>query len=157
MKKVFISAAILITFVFAQSCLAMNEGWGYGTAGCGLGSMVWGDKPGIMQTCAATTNGTFGSQTFGITSGTSNCDKQPKWTSNERLKEFVASNMDKLAKDVAMGQGESLDTLAELLEIKKDQRAGIYAKLQQNFANIFPSEKVQMADVVDGIMRTLNG
>lgn len=157
MKKVFIVVAILMTFISAQSCLAMNEGWGYGTAGCGLGSMIWGDKPGIMQTCAATTNGSFGNQTFAITSGTSNCDKQPKWTSNERLKEFVAANMDKLAKDVAVGQGESLDTLAELLGIEKAQRPHAYSKLQANFARIFPSERVQMAEVVDGIIRTLNG
>jgi len=37
----------------------------YGTAGCGPGSMAFWNKPGIIQVLAATTNGTFGTQTFG--------------------------------------------------------------------------------------------
>src|SRR3954464_7446787 len=45
----------------------------YGTAGCGLGSLVFGDQKGAIQILAATTNTTFGTQTFGITTGTSNC------------------------------------------------------------------------------------
>jgi len=32
----------------------------YGSAGCGLGSVIFKDQPGIMQILAATTNGTFG-------------------------------------------------------------------------------------------------
>ena len=48
---------------------------GYGAAGCGLGSFVFGDNNSWWaQTLGATTNGTSGSQTFGITTGTSNCD-----------------------------------------------------------------------------------
>ena len=45
----------------------------YGTAGCGLGSMIFGDQKGAIQILAATTNSIFGTQTFGITTGTSNC------------------------------------------------------------------------------------
>lgn len=43
----------------------------YGMAGCGLGSLVMGKDGG--QILAATTNGTFYSQLFGITSETLNC------------------------------------------------------------------------------------
>ena len=46
---------------------------GYGAAGCGLGAIVFGSKPGMIQVLAATTNATFYSQTFGITTGTSEC------------------------------------------------------------------------------------
>ena len=49
----------------------------YGPAGCGLGSIVMGSKPGFMQVFAASTNGCSGSQTFGITTGTSNCKDAP--------------------------------------------------------------------------------
>ena len=48
---------------------------GYKSAGCGLGSMIIKDD-GFVQVFAATTNATSGSQTFGITSGTSNCARQ---------------------------------------------------------------------------------
>ena len=36
----------------------------YGTAGCGLGSLVFGNQAGAVQILAATTNGTFASQTL---------------------------------------------------------------------------------------------
>jgi hypothetical protein len=56
-----------------------------------------------------------------------------------------------------LGHGESLETLTELLEISPDQRQAVHARLKANFTQIFPSEKVQMADVIDNIIRVLNG
>ena len=50
------------------------SGQGYGMAGCGLGSILFGAKPGKIQILSGTTNGIYGNQTFGISSGTSNCD-----------------------------------------------------------------------------------
>ena len=45
--------------------------------GCGLGKLAWSDydhpKSIGPQVMMATTNGSFGSQTFGISSGTSGC------------------------------------------------------------------------------------
>lgn len=128
----------------------------YGAAGCGLGSIVFGSEQGPVQIFAATTNGTFGSQTFGITTGTSNCSKQPKFASNDRLNEFVLTNMDNLAKDIAIGHGESLDTFAELMAISVEQRAVVNVKLQANFSNIFTSEKVESADVIDNMIAIIN-
>ena len=66
MKKIFglASAVVLTSASFAGS---------YGDAGCGFGSMIFGNQAGFMQVFAATTNGTSGSQTFGITTGTLNC------------------------------------------------------------------------------------
>ena len=68
MKKV-MAAAILVAF----GAVAFAED--YGSAGCGLGSLVFKQNDGT-QILAATTNGTFGSQTFGITFGTSNCNSK---------------------------------------------------------------------------------
>ena len=47
---------------------------GYGEAGCGLGSLLFGTQSGPIQIFAATTNNSSYNQAFGITSGTSNCD-----------------------------------------------------------------------------------
>lgn len=125
----------------------------YGTAGCGLGSMVFGNEPGPIQILAATTNGTFGSQTFGMTTGTSNCGKGIIDVSeNGTLAQFVENNMDNLAKDIARGNGESLNSIAELTGISEAQKPAVFAKLQANFSTIFPSEKVQVADVVNQIV-----
>src|SRR5256885_13892242 len=79
----------------------------YGLAGCGLGSMIFGDQKGMIQVLAATTNGTVGSQTFGITSGTSNCGEAGFSSSATRT--FIEGNREALAKDAARGSGETID------------------------------------------------
>jgi len=123
----------------------------YGSAGCGLGSMVFGNEPGWSQVFAATTNAT-GIQTFGITSGTSNCGKGIVNTSkNADLSVFVQANFDNLAKEMAKGSGESLAAMAELAGVSAAERPAFYAALQQNFTSIFPSEKVEVSEVVNHV------
>ena len=120
--------------------------------GCGLGSLAWEGNDGLIsQVSAATTNGTFGTQTFGITSGTSNCTQYSEWTSNEKVNVFVADNMDSLAKDIAKGKGEHLDTLASLMNVPQKDRTAFSSKLQKNFTRIYTSESVSPTDVVRNI------
>lgn len=123
--------------------------------GCGLGAMLFKGKDDsvLMQVFAVTTNGTSGNQTFGITTGTLECEKPASFVRNERLNEFVAANMDSLAQDIAAGSGESLDTLAELMEVPAAERAHFYATLQTNFSSIFSSPDVQSAQVIDKIAK----
>ena len=64
----FMSLAVLTTGdARAQAPAGQGFEPTYGLAGCGLGSMLIGSKPGIVQIFASTTNGSFGTQTFGIT------------------------------------------------------------------------------------------
>lgn len=128
----------------------------YGAGGCGLGSVLFKDEPGGVQIFAATTNGTFGNQTFGITTGTLNCG-DPIWAySNNETKRFVAHNMDALALEIAQGKGETLDAFAELLQVPTENRAEFAALLQENFDQVFTSEKVVMADVLDNVVTVTN-
>ncbi len=117
--------------------------------GCGLGSMIIkDDSSAILLALQATTNGTSGNQTIGNTSGTSGCTKT-KFVMNERAEEFVASNMDQLAKEIAVGHGESVDTLAELLAVEDKE---VFASaLQANYNSIYTSKNVEIADVLDNI------
>ena len=78
----------------------------YGMAGCGLGSMVFGDKPGLIQVIAATVNSTAASQTFGISSGTSNCEDRAGTAAF-----FIDANRVVLASDMARGSGETIVNL----------------------------------------------
>lgn len=103
---------------------------GYGSAGCGLGSIVLGDKPGFMQVFAATTNGTSGSQTFGITSGTSNCGSAGK--SSEQ---FIEANKVSLGNDIARGQGETVDSLASIMNVSNKTEFASVLKAQ--YSEIF--------------------
>ncbi len=90
----------------------------YGLAGCGLGSVLLGDRPGFVQVFAATSNGFLGNQTFGITSGTLNCDTAEKKTSLYKQREqevFIGVNYDVLRQELAVGKGDKVDAFAQVL------------------------------------------
>ena len=146
MKKILVSAVAVLAL--STSTMAANT-----QTGCGLGGQVIKDADSaIMYALQATTNGTSGNQTFGITSGTSGC-KKAKFVMNERASEFVASNMDTLAKEIAVGHGESIDTLAELLSV--EDKATFSASLQANYNKVYTSQDVTMSDVLDNISTTI--
>ena len=154
MKRILL--AVVVTLLAASPALAASA---RSNTGCGLGTMLWGSKADnstISQAFQATTNGSFGAQTFGITTGTSECSQPASVVHNERLINFVRANMDNLAKDIAQGRGESLDTFAELLQVPADQRAAFSASLQQNFGRIFSSPQVELAEVIDNSLTVAN-
>lgn len=152
MKKLLVSTCLtVIAIAMASTSFAAS----YGAAGCGLGSMVFQDQPGVMQILAATTNGTSGNQTFGITSGTSNCGS-PLFASNNQINNFVAQNMDTLARDIAQGQGSTLTAFAELLQIPAAEQGEFAKKLQASFDQVFTSDQVVMADVIDNTVNVIN-
>jgi len=153
MRKLMIRIAIqgIVLLLCAIPALA---GQARDNTGCGLGSLLWdgkADNSVMSQSLQATTNGTFGNQTFGITSGTLGCDQPSKVASNDQLNEFTARNMDMLAKDIAVGHGESLDTLAELMDVPVYERPAFYASLQGNFNSIFITGQENSAQMLDRI------
>ncbi len=149
----------LIVMVLALSLVLIGSTFAFATdsnTGCGLGDMVFGDPDSsVLLGLEATTNGTFGNQTFGITSGTSNCTKPSKFVQNDRLQEFVAQNMDSIAQDMASGGGESLDTVAELMEVPATERAAFNSTLQDNFSKVYPSGDMTSAQVIDNIAEVI--
>lgn len=151
MKKLL---TVALTGLFVVSASAAFAG-GYGAAGCGLGSVIFKDQAGPVQIVAATTNGICGNQTFGITSGTLNCGS-PLFASNTKTNEFVAANMDALARDIAQGKGETLDAFAELLQVPAAERTAFAGKLQANFTQVFASDQVVMASVIDNAVAVAN-
>jgi hypothetical protein len=124
----------------------------YGAAGCGLGSMAFGDQPGAVQILAATTNGLFYSQTFGITTGTSNCGPGAM---AEGTRNLVETNRVALAKEVSRGSGETIGALAVINRC--EDSAAVGAALQAQFKGIFASEQASTEEVTEAILRTLHG
>ncbi len=138
--------------LIAPSALAGNA---KANTGCGLGTMLFGDAADdsiLLQSFAVTTNGTFGNQTFGITSGTSECERPSSFVQNEKLEKFVLANLDNLARDIARGGGETLTALADLMEVPAAEREAFFRTLQANFDVIFPAADVEYAHVVDSIV-----
>ncbi|MFC2074309.1 DUF3015 family protein [Campylobacterota bacterium] len=144
MKKIIVSIAAVATLSSSAFAAANDQ------TGCGLGAVVFKTEPqsALLHAVASFLNNISYNQSFGITSGTLGCKKAPL-VMNERAQEFVASNMDQLAKEIAVGQGESVDTLAELLNIEDKQAFAL--SLQSNYKTIYTSESVEMADVLDNI------
>lgn len=143
MKKVLISIAAIAALSTASFATVNNQ------TGCGLGSqIIHDDSSAVMLALQATTNSTLGNQTFGVTSGTSGC-KKSRFVMNERAAEFVAANMDQLSREIAIGQGESVSTLAELLNVQ--DKAEFAAALQANYNAIYTSEKADMSTVLDNV------
>ncbi len=123
----------------------------YGAAGCGLGSLIFENQPGAVQIFAATTNGTFGNQTFGITSGTSNCG--PGLVAHG-TKSFVEGNRVALAKDAARGQGDAIGAVAVINHC--ENLPAVAAALQRDFKAIFPSDQASDVEVTNALLRTLH-
>jgi hypothetical protein len=124
--------------------------------GCGIGTMALGDQdPTVLSQLAATALNGIGSQSLGITSGTLECDPASAVVSNKRVIEYVADNMDHLAHDMAMGDGASMNALADLMDVSDGDRSGIFAQLQQGFDRIFTSENVTAEQVVSNISGVL--
>ena len=150
---------IICTLLSALAATPAFAASGKANTGCGLGTVMWAgraDNSIMSQASQATTNGSFGTQTFGITSGTLECGTPAKVVQNERLNHFVRANMDDLAKDIAQGRGESLDTFAELLQVPVNQRPAFNARLQQNFDKVFTSSTVELAAVIDNSVTVAN-
>jgi hypothetical protein len=136
--------------VFAADTGGIKGSGRYGEAGCGLGSMAFGDQQGAVQILAATTNGLFGTQTFGISSGTSNCSGL---SGAQATKVFVEANREELAKDISRGNGETIGTLTWISGCSDSRLVG--AALQKNFSAIFPSPSVSNEDVTAAIVSQL--
>lgn len=142
-------AAVALGALWSVSAQAENTG-------CGLGSMAWEGQSGIApQVLAVTTNGTSGNQTFGITSGTLGCSRDGVVRSSAALSMYTGSNMDLIARDMSVGDGESLDVLAELMGVEADDRAAFKTALQQNYGEIFSTADITADELITAIDATL--
>ena len=134
MKKLYLATVLGGAMMFVANANAHDS------TGCGLGSMAWrGQSGAVPQILAVTTNGFFGTQTFGITSGTSGCDPNGRITggTQKMFFTFLENNLEQYALDAAKGEGETLTTLAGILNMDEKVFA---QKSQEHFAVLFPNK-----------------
>jgi hypothetical protein len=123
--------------------------------GCGVGTQLWEGKDDLVfQVLAATTNGILGNQTFGISSNTIGCKRNQVIKAEHRVNMFAGANLDRLAREMAVGEGETLASLAHLMEIQQADRAAFYGLAKDHFSELFPSEEVTAGDML-GTLRLL--
>lgn len=150
MKKILSVAVVCAIMGLTNTAGAVDS-----TGGCGLGSMAWRGQSGIIpQSLAITTNNWF-SNTIGVTLGTSGCDPNGRITggTGRMTLAFLQDNMEQFAMDAAAGKGETIDTLAGILDVDSEK---LGKNIQQNFAYIFPNDNVEVAEVTIKVMDIAN-
>jgi hypothetical protein len=143
---------LLVIALLASSSIVMADD----DVGCGLGTMLFAGQSGVApKVLAATTNGTYGNQTFGITSGTLGCKSDGVISSRARLGMFMGTNSERLARDMSVGQGESLNVLADLMGVKEQDKALFFKTTQQHFSVIFSDQNQKASDVLAALQQVM--
>lgn len=143
MKKI-LAAALLA----GMSSVAMADG----DVGCGAGTILWAGQSGVIpKILAATTNGSFGNQTFGITTGTLGCQAGGVISSRVRLSMYTGSNIEKLARDMSVGQGESLNVLADLMGVQSQDKPAFFQATRSHFGEIFAPQNQTAGQVLNSL------
>ena len=125
MKKILVAMAFLFT----------TSAYAYGPAGCGVGAIIFeGKTEWWAQVLAATTNGTLGNQTFGITSGTLECDATPL-VNLGHVETFIESNENSVANELAKGNGDAISVLSYAFNCQES--AEFAGAIKKNYSNIY--------------------
>ena len=156
-KAVMLSVAVLFGM---QAGLAMAANPDNGP-GCGLGKLAWNDyhnqKNIAPQVMMATTNGTFGSTTFGISSGTSGCTNDGQIMADSKTIMFAELNFENLSQEMARGQGEHLASLATLMGVPADQHGVFFAMTQERYTALVKAGEASPVAMVKAINEAIAG
>lgn len=71
----------------------------------------------------------------------------------EKVARFTDENLDKLARDMSVGAGEALNSLAALMEVEYPDKPAFFNAVKSHFTQIFPHENVTSKEV----LLSLNG
>lgn len=142
MKKLVV--VVVVVALMASSAFAAK----YGSAGCGLGSMIFeGDQTWWKQVLAGSTN-SVGMQTIAISLGTSNCDS-PAPLKVGQAEAYIEANKIALANDIARGNGETIVGLSKVYGCANSAEFG--QALKSNYSAIFASSNAPSAEITHNI------
>ncbi len=155
MMNKFLLLLFALALIIVQALDAFAAGNPDTGPGCGLGKLAWQDYKGqkqiAPQVMMATTNGTFGSQTFGISFGTSGCTNDGVIMRTERTNVFVFAMFDNLSQEMAKGQGEHLASLATLMGVPAEQQAEFFAMVQEKYTTLIKAGEASPVAVIKAI------
>ena len=140
LKKILTCGCVGMVLAWAALSSTNSMAGTYGTAGCGVGALIFKDKPGMIQILAGTTNGYFGN-TFSITSGTSECEG----SAHDTAAVYMTINHVALQKDISRGNGEIISGLSKIYRCDDSDALG--RQLQNNYDRIYQNE----ADLIDKV------
>jgi hypothetical protein len=133
---------LLIILAFSASAFA-------GDSGCGLGSVIIQKNSKLLQLLSMTTNSFFFTQPLGITSGTSGCSASGLVQNDKELQYFVEINNDDISREMARGEGEKMEILAQLNGCTNPEAQKAFLKMTQgSYQDIYPSPEEKAENVV---------
>ena len=145
---------LLFSYFFYGSIQAYADNY----IGCGLGSMIWRQNSILSAIPGITTNQTFSSQLFGISSGTSGCTQHGLVKRDMMPVYYAEANMENLRREMSLGKGENVTTFAETFGCKnvaKDKFAAVARKHYQELSAYMNAETVgEFVSVVKDMMST---
>lgn len=152
LRKLFVVVGAVAMVGQAGLAMAANPDTG---PGCGLGKLAWADyknqKNIAPQVMMATTNGTFGSGTFGISSGTSGCTNDGQVMAEQKTNVFANLNFDNLSQEMAQGKGEHLASMATLMGIPTEQHAVFFAMTQERYTTMVEAGEASSVALVKAL------
>lgn len=127
-------------------------------AGCGLGYLLLSNKDNekVTQVLGATTNGTFGTQTFGISSGTSGCTTDGAVKLAKAAEVYAEVNFNSLRRDMAAGHGEFVNSFASLLNVSETNKPALLHLFQDQYLALFPSAQTTSAEMLSALRQQLS-
>jgi hypothetical protein len=118
-------------------------------SGCGLGAVIIQRNSKGLQLLSWTTNGLLFTQPLGITSGTSGCSSNGLVNNDKELQYFVEVNNDDLSREMARGEGEKLEVLAQMNGCATPEAQKSFTQMTKNaFAQIYPTSEEKAEDVL---------
>jgi len=149
MKK-WLRLGVALVPLYATSAWAAHPDNG---SGCGLGKVIWADagnqKAIAPQVLQSTTNGTSGTQTFGISTGTSGCTSDGTIMGEHKVNVFASVNYDNLSQEMAQGGGEHLASLGELMGVPQEKLPEFFALAQNRYPTLAASGDNSPAAMVE--------
>ena len=143
---------IVLVGVFFSPMTALAVG-NHPMAGCGLAYMLFSKDSNSKgtQILAGTTNGIYGTQTFGITSGTSGCTEDGALAFEREVEVYAAINLTNLSEEMAKGEGEYVSAFASLLGTSKENRPKLIKFFQERYEVLFPSQDTNSIEMLDNL------
>lgn len=145
MKKTLLALSLTVAAAGAQASTTQDA------AGCGIGTMIFKDKVGLVYSVLAGTTNGYLSGSISMTLGILNCPESA--SIKGKIATFIDFNKQQLAVETAQGQGEHLAALVDMYGVKEADRAAATSALKANQASIFSGATT--AEVQAAVAQTL--
>ncbi len=147
MKKLLCLSALALGW--SGSALAAD-----GSSGCGVGWYIFKDKSLLSSSLRQITNSAL-PNTFSMTFGTSNCAKHSIVHNDKKGLHFVEANQSALEMELAAGEGELLEGLAQTFGCPTQSLPAFSFTLRSAYTELMPEEQMSSRALYQRISETL--